>query len=170
MACTPFAFNGIALDCGNVGGLKSIYIADVLDVTSITVLDGEVTAITMDASKKFKEFNFRKGNASFSSESSRDDQAGTSFVTTTTSASFNHMETAKRKEMQGLATANTYVIAKDENGKNWFIGEGSYNSGGASGASGASMGDANAYELTLTAMTTSLPMEVSNAILEGVIA
>lgn len=167
--CTPFAFTGIALDCGNVGGLKTIYVADVLDVTDITVTDGEVTAITMEAEKKFKEFNFRKGNANFSAESSRDDQAGTSFVTTTTTASFNHMETAKRKDLQGLAKANTYVIAKDENGKNWFIGYDSYNSGSASGASGAAMGDANQYEVTLTAITTELPMEVANDVLAEIL-
>lgn len=170
MACLPFAFNGVALDCGNVGGLKSIYIADVLDVKDVTLTDGEVTAITMDSGKTFKEFNFRKGNASFSAESSRDDSAGTSFVTTTTTATFNHMETAKRKEMQGLATANTYVIAKDENGKNWFIGYGSYNSGSANGASGAAMGDANQYEVSLVSMTTELPMEVANGVLEGILA
>ena len=169
MSCMPFSFTGISLDCGNVGGLKSIYIADVLDVTDITVADGEVTAITMDSTKKFKEFNFRKGNANFSAESTRDDNAGTNFVTTTTTASFNHMETAKRKELQGLSTANTYVIAKDENGKNWFIGYGSYNSGSTSGASGAAMGDANQYEVTLTAMTTELPMEVPADVLETIV-
>ena len=69
----------------------------------------------------------------------------------------------------GLAKANTYVIAKDENGKNWFIGYDSYNSGSASGASGAAMGDANQYEVTLTAITTELPMEVASDVLAGIL-
>jgi hypothetical protein len=169
MACTPFAFSGVALDCGNVGGLKTLYIADVLDVTSVTVVDGAVTAIVMTASKKFKKFEFRRGNANFVSTSSRDDSAGTNFVSTVVTASFNHMETAKRKDMQGLATANVYVIAVDQNGKNWFIGYDSYGAGGVNGNSGAAMGDANNYEATVTAETRELPMEVAGTVLTSAI-
>ena len=169
MACIPTVFNGVALDCGNVGGIRTLYIADVLDVTSMVVTAGAVSAITMNTTKKFKKFEFRKGNAIFVSSGSRNDQAGTNFVTTVTSATFNHMETAKRKEMQGLATANTYVIAVDENGKNWFIGHNSYNSGTVNGQTGSVMGDANNYAVTLTAITAELPMEVADSVLTGAI-
>ncbi len=169
MACLPVVFNGVALDCGNVGGIKTLYIADVLDVQSVVITAGAVSAITMVATKKFKKFEFRKGNANFVATSSRDDSAGTAFVTTVTNASFNHMETAKRIEMQGLATANTYVIAVDHNGKNWFIGEGSYNGGGVNGQTGSNMGDANNYEVTLTAETTQLPYEIAGVVLTTVI-
>ena len=169
MSCIPFSFNGIARDCGNVGGIRTLYIADVLNVDAVTALDGEITAITMKASEKFKKFEFRKGNANFASSGNRDDSAGTSFVETVTTASFNHMETAKRKEMQGLATANTYVIAVDENGKAWFIGYNSYNGGTVNANTGSAMSDANNYEVTLTSSTVELPMEVASTVLETVI-
>ena len=169
MSCLPVSFNGVALDCGNVGGIRTLYIADVLNVDAVTALDGEITAITMKESEKFKKFEFRKGNANFTSSGSRDDSAGTSFVETVTTASFNHMETAKRKEMQGLATANTYVIAVDENGKAWFIGYNSYNGGTVNANTGANMSDANNYEVTLTSSTVELPMEVASDVLETVI-
>ena len=169
MSCLPVSFNGVALDCGNVGGIRTLYIADVLNVDAVTALDGEITAITMKEAEKFKKFEFRKGNANFASSGSRDDSAGTSFVETVTSASFNHMETAKRKEMQGLATANTYVIAVDENGKAWFIGYNSYNGGTVNANTGSAMSDANNYEVTLTSSTVELPMEVASAVLETVI-
>jgi hypothetical protein len=168
MACSPFAFAGITLDCGNVGGIKTIYIADVLDVTTVTETGGAVSAITMVASKKFKKFEFRKGNANFVSTSTRNDQAGTNFVTTVTTAEFNFMETVKRNEMQGLVTANTYLIVTDNNGKNWFIGKESYNGGGVNGESGAGMGDANKYSVTLTSETPTLPLEVTDVILNGI--
>ena len=73
MACTSVTLNGIALDCGNVGGLKALYIVDVLDVSSVTVTSGAISAITMVSSKKFKKFDFRKGNANFTSTSNRND-------------------------------------------------------------------------------------------------
>lgn len=169
MSCIPFSFNGIARDCGNVGGIRTLYIADVLNVDAVTASEGEITAITMKSTEKFKKFEFRKGNANFASSGNRDDSAGTSFVETVTSASFNHMETAKRKEMQGLATANTYVIAVDENGKAWFIGYNSYNGGTVNANTGSAMSDANNYEVTLTSSTVELPMEVASAVLETVI-
>lgn len=169
MACLPVSFNGVALDCGNVGGIRTLYIADTLNVDEVTALDGEITAITMKTTEKFKKFEFRKGNANFVSSGNRDDQAGTSFVETVTTASFNHMETAKRKEMQGLSTANTYVIAVDENGKAWFIGYGSYNGGTVNANTGAAMSDANNYEVTLTSRTVELPMEVASDVLETII-
>lgn len=169
MACLPVSFNGIALDCGNVGGIRTLYIADVLNVDEVTALDGEITAITMKESEKFKKFEFRKGNANFVSSGTRDDSAGTASVETTTTATFNHMETAKRKEMQGLATSNTYVIAVDENGKAWFIGYNSYNSGSVNANTGANMADANNYEVTLTSSTVELPMELADTVLESIV-
>ena len=169
MSCLPVSFSGIALDCGNVGGIKTLYIADVLNVDKVTVTDGEVSAITMKESEKFSKFEFRKGNANFVSSGTRDDSAGTSSVETVTTATFNHMETAKRKEMQGLSRANTYVIAVDYNGKAWFIGYESYNSGTVNANTGSAMADANNYEMTLTSSTVELPMEVAEAVLETVI-
>jgi hypothetical protein len=169
MACTSVTLNGIALDCGNVGGLRTLYLADVLDVTGVTVASGTVTAVAMSGVKKFKAFSFRKGNANFVSTGNRNDQNGTNFVTTVTTVNFNYMETAKRTEMQSLSSANTYVIAKDENGKNWFIGYLSYNAGSVTANSGALMGDANNYKLTLTCNSAELPYELSDAVLTGII-
>jgi hypothetical protein len=169
MACVSATLNGIALDCGNVGGLKALYIADVLDVTGVTVVSGKVTAIAMASAKKFKLFSFRKGNANFASTSTRNDQAGTNFAETVTTATFNKMETAKRTEMQSLTSANTYVIALDRNGVYWFIGYDSYNGGSVNGASGAAMGDANAYTLTLSAQTAEHPLEVDGTAMATII-
>lgn len=169
MACVSVTLNGIPLDCGNVGGLKAIYIVDVLDVTGVTVTSGAVTAIGMASGKKFKKFDFRKGNANFTSTSTRNDANGTVFVDTSLTANFNYMETAKRTEMVNLTKANTYVIAKDNNGKNWFIGYDSYAGGAVNANTGAQYGDANNYVLTLTSQTPELPMEVSDVTLSGVI-
>ena len=137
MACST-VLTGIALDCANAGGIKKVYIAPITDVTSVTVTAGKVTAITMgEVGKKFKEYSFRKNTASLTKTATKDDAAGTYFVTTTLTAQFNKMETVKRTEMVALARTNCYVIAKDMNGIYWFIGNGSYciaNAGANSGA------------------------------------
>ena len=159
MSCNAVTLLGVALDCGNVGGLEKVYIAPVADVAGISESTGTVT-VTMVEGKKFKEFSFRKGNANFTSEGSQDDAAGTYFVTTTLTAQFNKMETVKRTEMVALARTNCYVIAKDMNGIYWFIGNGSYCIANAGANSGAQRADSNNYTLTITSETNDLPIEV----------
>lgn len=166
MSCTPITLTGINLDCGNVGGLSAIYIADIADVSGVTIASGEVTGISMTASKKFRGFKFRRGNANFESTTSRDDAAGTSSVQTVTTAAFNKMETAKRTEMEALSQGNTYIIALDANGLYWLIGyspvmENTYNYGSVNASSGANMADSNQYSLTLTADTPELPFQIA---------
>jgi hypothetical protein len=170
MACNSITLSGVALDCSNVGGLSKIYIAPIVDVSGITVsATGTTASITMASGKTFKEFSFRKGNANFTSEGSRDDAAGTYFVTTTLTAQFNKMEAAKRVEMVNLVNAPAYVIALDNNGIYWLIGYGSYGTSSVSAASGAQRGEANAYTLTLTAETNELPYEVPSSQMSGLI-
>lgn len=172
MACS-ITLTGVALDCGNVGGLKKVYIAPIEDVQAIglTGITGgtAIGTLTMVSGKKFKEFSFRKGNANFVSTGTRDDAAGTVFNSTVVTLQFNKMETVKRTEVDQLSKGNTYVIAQDQNGVNWFIGYGSYAAGSVNGQSGAQMGESNNYVVTLTSETADLPYEVSGALLTAVI-
>ena len=59
---------GIARDCAtNMGGIKTVYIANTADVDSVTVTSGVVTAITMVSSKKFYKYAFSPGTSSLTS-------------------------------------------------------------------------------------------------------
>lgn len=167
MACTSATLTGIALDCGNVGGIKKLYIANVADVSTIAYgSDGEVTAMTMAAGKTFKSYSFRKGNASFTSTGNRDDKNGTYFAMTEISAQFNKMEKSKRTEMVELVKANAYVIIKDNNDIYWFVGKDSYVSlTTGNGQSGATLAEGNFYNIVLGSETAELP----NTILSTVI-
>lgn len=173
MSCTPTTLTGVALDCGsNVGGLSVIYIAHTLDVDSVTISGGKVTAITMKSGKTFKSFKFRKGNANYSTTGTRTDENGTLFYSTTLEAKFNKMETAKRTEMTAVANGNTYVIAKDMNGLYWLIGYSTletYCSSSVNAATGAAMGDANQYVLTLNSDTPDLPYEADASFIASII-
>jgi hypothetical protein len=168
MGCS-ISLTGVAIDCGQVGGLKEIYIAPVEDVTgTIIIADGAVDTVPLASGKKFKLFAFRKGNANFVSTGNVDDAAGTKYVETVLTAQLNKMETAKRTEMSAIMASQVYVIAKDYNGLYWFIGYGGYGYGNVNGQSGAQMGDANSYTLTITAQTPDLPYVVKSSLLSGV--
>lgn len=167
MACSSASLNGIALDCGNVGGIKKLYVANVSDVSTIAFdASGEVSALTMAAGKTFKSYSFRKGNASFKTTGARDDKQGTYFANTEIMAQFNKMDKAKRTELVQLVAANAYVIIKDNNNEYWFVGKDSYVAlKTGDGQSGADMKDGNFYNIALASETS----EVPNTIASGVI-
>lgn len=169
MACST-VLTGIALDCANAGGIKKVYIAPIADVSSVTVSAGAVSAITMIATKKFKEYSFRKNTASLTKTATKDDAAGTSFVTSEVALRFAKMDNAKRTEMQALLTGNVYVIVLDNNGEYWFLGYDSYcSASAATGESGTSLGDANQYTINLSAETVEFPQTVDDTIIAALI-
>ena len=169
MACST-VLTGIALDCANAGGIKKVYIAPIADVSAVTVAAGAVSAITMVAPKKFKEYSFRKNTASLTKTATKDDAAGTSFVTSEVALRFAKMDNAKRTEMQALLTGNVYVIVLDNNGEYWFLGYDSYcSASAATGESGTSLGDANQYTINLSAETVEFPQTVDDAIIANLI-
>lgn len=169
MACST-VLTGIALDCANAGGIKKVYIAPIADVSAVTVTAGAVSAITMKDTKKFKEYSFRKNTASLTKTATKDDAAGTSFVTSEVALRFAKMDSAKRTEMQALLTGNVYVIVLDNNGKYWFLGYDSYcSASAATGESGTSLGDANQYTINLSAETVEFPQTVDDTIIAALI-
>lgn len=169
MACST-VLTGIALDCANAGGIKKVYIAPIADVSAVTVTAGAVSAITMIATKKFKEYSFRKNTASLTKTATKDDAAGTSFVTSEVALRFAKMDNAKRTEMQALLTGNVYVIVLDNNGEYWFLGYDSYcSASAATGESGTSLGDANQYTINLSAETVEFPQTVDDTIIAALI-
>ena len=166
MACSSATLSGIALDCGNVGGIKKIYIANVADVSSIAFdASGEVSALTMVTGKTFKSYSFRKGNASFTVTGARDDKNGTYFAKTDVSVQFNKMEKSKRTEMVQLVSASAYVIIEDNNGIYWFVGKDSYVSvTTGNGQSGATMAEGNFYNIVLSSETAELPNTIASGV------
>ena len=169
MACST-VLTGIALDCANAGGIKKVYIAPIADVSAVTVAAGAVSAITMKDTKKFKEYSFRKNTASLTKTATKDDAAGTSFVTSEVALRFAKMDNAKRTEMQALLTGNVYVIVLDNNGEYWFLGYDSYcSASAATGESGTSLGDANQYTINLSAETVEFPQTVDDTIIAALI-
>ena len=158
MACS-ITLTGASLECGNVGGIKTLYIAPIEDVASIGVpVAGVIPTITMVSTKTFKKYSFRRGNANYVSNLSKDEKAGTVYVTTDTTVQLNKMTVALRNEMVQLTKGQFCVIVEDENSELWFIGYGSYNSATTGvGQTGAEMGEGNFYNLVLQSMTAEYP-------------
>lgn len=166
MACTPVNLTGISLDCGSIAGLKEIYIIDVQNVSSVTITNGEVSDIETTGAS-FATYNFKRGNANVVSTGNRNDQNGTYYVENVLTATFNKQETAKRTELSQISKGNVAVIYKDWNDLYWFMTYDTYAYGNVTANTGAALGDANNYQLTLTSQTAELPMEVASDVIDA---
>ena len=172
MSCN-FTLNGNTLDCTNHGGIKEIGIIpteEVLTVTPTTsgsVVD-EVTAVTFVEGKKFKKYAFRKGNANFVSNLEKDEASNTSGIKTDVTLQLNHMSNQLRREMTQLVGGAFYVVVKDNNDKNWFIGFDSYASATTgSGQTGAARTEGNFYSIVLSAETNEYPLTIDETLWES---
>lgn len=174
MSCNSNIINGIALDCGSVGGLEKVWVGLIEDVVDIAVTNdltnGDyIYAIEMVSGKTFKEISFRKGNGNFVSEGSVDDKAGTFFVTTNLTINLNKLSQTISNELKKYVNQKLYVIVKDRNSKVWLLGYDSYAYGKTNASSGAERGDANGYTITFTSETNEYPIFIEDGVIETII-
>lgn len=170
MACAQ-TLNGIVRDCySNAGGLKAVYIANVDDVTAVTLTSGAVSAITMASGKKFKSYYFKRGQASMTQTAQFNDAGEYAGENTVLTLNFLRQDATKRLEMAALSVAELYVIVEDNNGNYWFLGYDRpvYRTGGESG-SGAALTDTNKYTIELTEVGNELPRSTTSTVVSGVI-
>ena len=159
---------GIARDCApSMGGIKRAWIANYDDVSAVTVTTGKVTALTMESSKTFKEFAFRKGTSSFTSTLNVDPANGVSYVSTEINLVFSKMETVKRVEVAALAVGELAMIVEDMNGILWYFGqEEPVVASAGDGQSGVARTDRNGYSITLMDNCSTFPIEATADALE----
>lgn len=162
MACNQ-TLSGIPRDCeSSMGGIVEAYIANFDDVTSVTVSENMINAITMKESAKFKTYNFKRNTGSFTSTLNTDPANGVNFVSTDIVLLFSRMETAKRVEIAALSVTDLAVIVKDCNGKYWYFGKDEPVSASAGdGQTGTSRTDGNRYSITLQDNSQTWPYEIN---------
>jgi len=157
-------------DCGFLlGGLKSLYIANAADITSITdttlpVPDGILDTITMDGAAVFYKFDFEKDTASYTQELQV--SGGNKWVTQSVTFSLAGQDYEAVKTLTELATGKLVVIAETKAGVRTILGLSTpleaitgtvLNSGAAAGDFGGAVvtlqGDANAFGFELDGAT-----------------
>lgn len=139
------------------GGIQMVGIADLSDLTDVTVVAGEVTAITMETTTQFHKFNFTKNSSQFSEPMSVDVTTGSTFYTHTLNLQIARREISKRNSISLLAAGQRELVAivKDINNLYWLVGysedfEEGIQLTGDDGGSGTAKGDLNGFNLTFT--------------------
>lgn len=179
MACNTVTLNGIDARCHtSAGGIKRVLIANVDDVKEI-IIDWEeatqtgsdmVTAITMNADKKFAEWRFRKNTGSLSTSLASDPAIGNTTVTTELNLQFTKAEAVKRLEIQSAINAAAIVIVEDMYGQYILLGnENEVVVSAASMVTGTAATDLNGFTLTLQDISSKLPHFVEAEIIDGLL-
>lgn len=161
MACSQ-TLNGLVNDCEpSMGGIVEAYIAQYTDVQEVTVGDGQITGITMNAEAKFKQYYFRPNSSNYTSTLNVDNANGVNYVSTDIMLMFSRMDTTKRTEVAALSLAGLAMIVKDANGKYWYFGQREpVMASAGDGQTGTAKSDGNRYSITLQDNNPTWPMEV----------
>lgn len=180
-SCISQIVSGIELSCdSNKGGIRRVWLLpyaaskDAMETQVYTTNDGVkiphyVNSITSSYTAKnpaWKEFQFRKNTAQFTTTMTRDDANGTQYYTTEITMTFGKMETEKRLAIASLALAEVTVFVEDNNGTIWCFG-GDKDSEGAilsanTGQTGTNKTDSNNYSITLSIDTDTLPVQLND--------
>ena len=172
MACSQ-TLSGIPRDCEpNAGGIKEIYIANIDDVTAVTLdsTGGKISGITMASSKTFKKYYFKPTKANVVSTPQFNDSAEYAGEDAIITMAFGRQDTTKRVQVAALSVGELAVIVKDMNGINWYYGfDAPVLRNGGDAPSGAAKTDFNGYNIQLHAQDNQLAFEVPQSVLEDII-
>tara|TARA_R110000782_G_scaffold182963_2_gene273220 strand:+ start:180 stop:704 length:525 start_codon:yes stop_codon:yes gene_type:complete len=139
----------------SVGGLKAIYFADYGSLGVPTITAGEITAL--GGAPEFFKYDIN-GSSSLETTVNSSRDAGSIFYTQTLNVSLLYLDKATQEEIKLIATARPHVFVEDYNGNFLSIGliNGTETTGGSI-VTGAAMGDAQSFTLTMEAMEVNPP-------------
>ena len=155
----------LAIDClDNVGGIDTLWISTDFDYSSVTADSSNgITAVT-GGTGSFYEFQLAKSGSSFTENFNISEENGTAFWEQTVTLNVQKLSSAKREQIQLLAyNRDSRVVVKDNNGVFWMIGlsRGANITSGTT-VSGANVGEASQYTLTLAANEPEMMYQVQN--------
>lgn len=164
--------SGYSLDCrDSIGGVKTIYITELANKSSITAASGTITAFTLTAGKKFWTYELMKETASLTENIVTSDTNGTVFYEQDLTFTIRKMQASLSQEIKLLAQNRLMIIVLDRNGKYFLLGQ---NNGAemqaSSAATGTAFGDMNGYTLAFKSKEESPANEVAANLIAGLTA
>lgn len=112
--------------CDNVpGGLKTVWLSGVNEVTSFTLTGESYSAVTMEASNVFYKFEFAQTSAQKLEEGTQADALSPFGITQTLEFSFKGLSQTDRDALSELidcSPCGMIAIVEDTNGVMWVLG------------------------------------------------
>lgn len=164
MACA--LTQGYTLDCrDSLGGITEVYFMAFQDVSSTTEASGVITALTKATGKKFYKYELTKGTSVLTENINSNVQNGTLYYTPELTIILNKLQANTRNEILLLAKNLLVAVAKDNNGKYWYLGKTrGIDLTAGSATSGTADADRSGYTLTFAGSEPSLSPEVNSIV------
>ena len=164
MACA--LTQGYTLDCrDSLGGITEVYFIASSDVTSTTEASGVITSLVKAAGKRFYKYELTKGTSMFTETVASNVQNGTLYYTTELTIILNKLQANTRNEILLLGQNRLVAVAKDSNGKFWYLGKTrALDLSAGSAATGTAEGDRSGYTLTFAGAEPALCPEVNSTV------
>jgi hypothetical protein len=157
--------------CKTSAGTKSFLIAEYETVTAITKTAGVISAITKAAGKTFFRYKQKAEVAMWKQTGTGDPKVGTIAYDVEATVEMLGLDQASQTEL-GLLMANTVVmIAEDNDGTYWFLGEDFGMDLATDGLeSGTAIGDFRGNKLSFKGRAYTRVASVSSTIISGLLA
>lgn len=188
MACVAY-LQGFNTSCGsNLSSIKKLWIGGfesatfvynyqkdesdqfVLDFDGNKIIESVETATLGAGNDAWVEFGFRKNSSEMTTEMTRSDN-GSYYFTNSANLVFAKMDKVKRLALQATASGDCTMIILDNNGIYWLVGaENPVTASTISATTGVAVGDANAYNITLSADEAYQPIPLDAEQAEAIIA
>ena len=166
MACLLTA--GRALGCKtSVGGLKAIYFADYGTLGTITggVSGADITGVS--GTDIWYKYDI-KGASSLETTITSSNEAGTTFYTQTLNLVLPILDSATQAEIAILAVSRPHLAIETYNNDVFLVGlEHGADTTGGSILTGAAMGDASSFNLTMVANERNAPNFTTGGVLDN---
>lgn len=166
MAICDFS-TGFSLDCRNsIGGVGQVWIAELDNIASYTVVSGVVTAMAMNSGKVFYNYKLRRNTSEAKADIAGDVSNGAGYINQSVQLQLDRFDVAKRNEIRVLAQQPCVIIVKDKNGllSVYGIVNGLDLSTGT-GGTGKEANSLNGFNLTFTGEENDFPPGISQAII-----
>ena len=176
MACTPKYLTSITTSCGsNLPSIKSLWIGqfdsanftytylqegsqNILDDDGNPIIESVSGATLKQGSKPWVIFNFKKNTGELTSEMTVNDN-GSHFYSNGVNLVFAKIDNGKRLSLEAVASGECTMIVLDSNNQYWLIGaENSVAMTTLTATTGVSVGDSNAYNVTISADEAHMPV------------
>jgi hypothetical protein len=164
MACA--LTQGYTLDCrDSLGGITEVYFMAFQDISSTTEASGVITALTKATGKRFYKYELTKGTSVMTENVNSNVQNGTLYFTPELTIILNKLQVNTRNEILLLAQNRLVAVAKDNNGKYWYLGKTrALDLTAGSATSGTAEADRSGYTLTFAGAEPSMSPEVNSAV------
>lgn len=182
MACVSTYLTSITTSCtSNLPSISKLWIGqfesakftytylEQTDADGNQIIEAVSGATLVSGSKPWVTFNFKRNTGELTSEYTLNDN-GSFYFTNSVNLVFAKIDNSKRLSLEAVASGECSCIVLDSNGQYWLLGgENAVSMSSLSATTGVQISDSNAYNVTISETSGSMPILIEKEQAETII-